>query len=208
VAPIPETRSTFDDNRAAMRVMMEAFDPAMAVLATRVARAKLPADAFTFDGDLLSVDRKKLPPNGARALPGIAEAFAKEVRRVKGVMRADVIDRLAQADTVNDHIGRRWLHMYRPGSEALVGITLTPYSYRGNSGSATHGSPHDYDARVPIIFWGAPFTAGRRQETARVVDIAPTLAEVIGVRPLQKLDGVSLKAVITPEARSSLPLPR
>jgi predicted AlkP superfamily pyrophosphatase or phosphodiesterase len=208
VAPIPETRSTFDDNRTAMRVMMEAFDPAMAVLAKRVARAKLPADAFTFDGDVLSVDRKKLPPNGARALPGIAEAFAKEARRVKGVMRADVIDRLATADTVKDHIGRRWLHMYRPGSEALVGITLTPFSYRGNSGSATHGTPHDYDARVPIIFWGAPFTAGRRQETARVVDIAPTLAEVIGVRPLQKLDGVSLKAVITPEARSSLPLPR
>lgn len=208
VAPIPETRSTFDDNSKAMRVMMDAFDPAMEVLAKRVARAQLPSEAFSFDGDVLTVDRRKLPPNGERALPGIADAFAREAKRVRGVMRADVIDRLAKVDTVKDDIARRWLHMYRPGGEALVGVTLTPTSYRGNAGAATHGTPHDYDARVPIIFWGAPFTAGRRPERARVVDIGPTLAEVVGVRPLEKLDGVSLKTIIKPEARSSLPVPR
>jgi len=61
---------------------------------------------------------------------------------------------------------------------------------------------------VPIIFWGSPFMSGRRMENIRVVDIGPTLAEVVGVRPLEKLDGVSLKAIIRPEARRSLPLPR
>ena len=208
VAPIPETRSTFDDNRKAMRVMMAAFEPAMAVLATRVAKAGIPAEAFSFDGDVLMLDRTKVPAGKATQVPGIAMAFAKAAKRVKGVQRTDVIDRLAAVDTVKDDIARRLLHMYRPGGETLVAVTLTPYSYRGNSGSATHGSPHDYDARVPIIFWGAPFTPGRRLEKARVVDIAPTLAEVIGVRPLQRLDGVSLKAVIKPEARSSLPVPR
>lgn len=208
VAPIPETRSSFDDNRKAMRVMMDDFDPAMTVLAARVEQAKLPAEAFSFDGDVLSVDRTKLPPDGARALPGIADAFAKAARRVNGVMRADVIDRLAKTDTVRDAIGRRWLHNYRPGGDVLVTVTLTPTSYRGNAGSATHGTPHDYDARVPIIFWGSPFMSGRRMENIRVVDIGPTLAEVVGVRPLEKLDGVSLKAIIRPEARRSLPLPR
>jgi len=208
VAPIPETRSSFDDNRKAMRVMMDDFDPAMTVLAARVEQAKLPAEAFSFDGDVLSVDRTKLPPDGARALPGIADAFAKAARRVNGVMRADVIDRLAKTDTVRDAIGRRWLHNYRPGGDVLVTVTLTPTSYRGNAGSATHGTPHDYDARVPIIFWGSPFMSGRRMENIRVVDIGPTLAEVVGVRPLERLDGVSLKAIIRPEARRSLPLPR
>ncbi|MEY4609354.1 MAG: hypothetical protein RL625_1571 [Gemmatimonadota bacterium] len=208
VAPIPETRSSFDDNSKAVRVMMDDFDPAMAVLATRVARAKLPAEAFSFDGDVLSVDRTTLPPNAERAVLGIADAFAKEARRVKGVLRADVIDRLAKTDTVKDVIGRRWLHNYRPGGEALAVVTLTPTSYRGNAGSATHGTPHDYDARVPIIFWGAPFTAGRRPENIRVVDIGPTLAEVVGVRPLERLDGVSLKTIIKPDARSALPVPR
>jgi predicted AlkP superfamily pyrophosphatase or phosphodiesterase len=208
VAPIPETRSTFDDNRKAMRVMMEAFDPAMAVLATRTAKAGLPAEAFSFDGDVLTLDRAKVPSGKMALVPGIAVAFAKAAKRVKGVQRTDVIDRLATVDTVTDDIARRLLHMYRPGGETLVAVTLTPYSYRGNAGSATHGSPHDYDARVPIIFWGAPFTPGRRPEKARVVDIAPTLAEVVGVRPLEKLDGVSLKTIIKPEARSSLPVLR
>ena len=44
--------------------------------------------------------------------------------------------------------------------------------------TATHGSPHDYDAQVPLILWGAPFQAGRRTESVRVVDLAPTLAEL------------------------------
>jgi hypothetical protein len=45
-------------------------------------------------------------------------------------------------------------------------------------------------------------------ENIRVVDIGPTLAEVAGVRPLEKLDGVSLKTIIKPAARSNLPVPR
>lgn len=208
VAPIPETRSSFGDNRKAMRVMPEAFDQAKEVLATRAAKAGIPAEAFRWEGDVLTIDRAKVPAGAQGAVPGIAAAFAKAVKRVKGVQRADVFDRLASADTVKDDIARRWLHMYRPGGEVLVAVTLTPYSYWGNSGSATHGSPHDYDARVPIIFWGKPFTPGRRTERARVVDIAPTLAEVVGVRPLERLDGVSLTAIIRPEARSGLPTPR
>lgn len=208
VAPIPETRSTFGDNRKAMRVMPEAFEKAKEVVAIRAAQAGIPAEAFRWEGDVLTLNRAKVPVGAQGAVPGIAMAFAKAAKRVKGVQRADVIDRLASVDTVKDDIARRWLHMYRPGGEVLVAVTLTPYSYFGNSGSATHGSPHDYDARVPIIFWGTSFIAGRHQEKIRVVDIGPTLAEVVGVRPLERLDGVSVKAAIKPEARSSLPTPR
>jgi arylsulfatase A-like enzyme len=61
---------------------------------------------------------------------------------------------------------------------------------------ATHGSPYDYDSHVPLIFYGPPFRSGRYAEFVRTVDLAPTLAAVAGVRPLERLDGVVLKQAI------------
>jgi len=61
---------------------------------------------------------------------------------------------------------------------------------------ATHGSPHDYDAHVPLIFAGAGVQPGRYTEFARVVDIAPTLAQLLSVLPMETLDGVVLKRAV------------
>jgi predicted AlkP superfamily pyrophosphatase or phosphodiesterase len=58
---------------------------------------------------------------------------------------------------------------------------------------AQHGTPHDYDRRVPIIFWGGPWKAERRQDPASTVDIAPTLAREFGIRPEERLDGIPLE---------------
>ena len=45
----------------------------------------------------------------------------------------------------------------------------------------THGSHHDYDTHVPLIFWGGPFRPGVSEEAATPYDLAPTLAEALGV---------------------------
>jgi predicted AlkP superfamily pyrophosphatase or phosphodiesterase len=47
---------------------------------------------------------------------------------------------------------------------------------------ATHGSPWDYDRRVPILFWRRAMPAANRNESIETVDIMPTLAAMIGVR--------------------------
>ncbi len=44
-----------------------------------------------------------------------------------------------------------------------------------------HGSQYDYDTQVPLIFWGAPFRASERTEPSAPYDLAPTLAELLGV---------------------------
>ncbi|RST31170.1 alkaline phosphatase family protein [Sphingomonas ginkgonis] len=46
---------------------------------------------------------------------------------------------------------------------------------------ATHGTPWDYDRRVPILFWRRGSAAAERAEPVETVDIAPTLAAMIGV---------------------------
>lgn len=196
VAPVPEIRSTWGDNRRAMRLPRDAFERAFANIAHIVDNANIPFDAFTFDWPTFELDRSKAVGK-ERQVRTIARAFADQARRVPGVLRADVIDDLNLRDTTRDDIARRWLHMFERGGSVLVALTLDPFSYPG-TGIAAHGSPHDYDARVPIFFLGAPFRAQRDSTIVRVVDIAPTLARVLDVTPAERLDGVVLERALVP----------
>ncbi|MEK0431243.1 MAG: hypothetical protein RL139_1047 [Gemmatimonadota bacterium] len=197
VAPSPDGPSSWGDTRRARRVELGDFDRAMAAVAPYVANSRIPGEAFNFDGHTLTVDRAQAQGKG-REIGEIAAAFAAEARRVPGVLRADPIDRLARADTVSDAIARRWLHSFRPGGDVIVTITLQPYNTFAGANTATHGSPHDYDATVPLILWGVPFVPGKRGDAVRVVDLAPTLADLLGVPPLERLDGIPLRQVRLP----------
>ena len=44
-----------------------------------------------------------------------------------------------------------------------------------------HGSHHEYDTHVPLVFWGRPFPAGRKDRDTTPYDLAPTLGELLGV---------------------------
>ena len=170
-------------------------DTVLARIRAGIAARGLDTDAVRFQEGVLTIDRRALSQAGVNA-DSVARRFAVEVRRVPGVARADEVKALARADTVRDTIARRWLHTLIPGSTAAVVVTLRPYDVWGPSTVAMHGQPSDLDARVPIIFYGAPFRRGVRQESARVVDIAPTLANVLGVAPAERLDGVVLRGIL------------
>ncbi|HEX6315419.1 MAG TPA: hypothetical protein VFZ73_11195, partial [Gemmatimonadaceae bacterium] len=134
---------------------------------------------------------------GLRA-DAVVRMFASEVTKVPGVLRVDRVSTLASRDTASDYVARRWLHMLPPDLAAAAVVTLKPYWYWATVNFATHGSPHDPDANVPIIFYGAGVQPGRHTRKALVVDIAPTLAEILGVRPMERLDGRPLREAIKP----------
>jgi predicted AlkP superfamily pyrophosphatase or phosphodiesterase len=46
---------------------------------------------------------------------------------------------------------------------------------------ATHGSPWDYDRRVPMLFWRRGMTGFEQPSAVETVDIAPSLAALIGL---------------------------
>ncbi|SEN17853.1 Predicted pyrophosphatase or phosphodiesterase, AlkP superfamily [Sphingomonas gellani] len=52
----------------------------------------------------------------------------------------------------------------------------------------THGSPWDYDRRVPILFWRRGMPGFEQPLSVETVDIVPTLAATIGL-PVSGLDG-------------------
>jgi arylsulfatase A-like enzyme len=46
---------------------------------------------------------------------------------------------------------------------------------------ATHGSPWDYDRRVPILFWRRGLKPFEQPQPVETVDILPTLASLVGL---------------------------
>ena len=58
--------------------------------------------------------------------------------------------------------------------------------------TATHGSPYLYDRHVPLILMGPGVEPGQLDERVSTVDIAPTLAALIGLGTPQDLDGRDL----------------
>ena len=62
--------------------------------------------------------------------------------------------------------------------------------------AATHGSIWDYDRRVPILFWRSGLAGFEQPNPVMVVDIAPTLASLVGLTiPAGEIDGRCLDLV-------------
>jgi predicted AlkP superfamily pyrophosphatase or phosphodiesterase len=60
-------------------------------------------------------------------------------------------------------------------------ITPIPAAVAAGTYIATHGSPWDYDRRVPILFWRKGMAGFEQPNSIETTDIAPTLAALIGL---------------------------
>jgi predicted AlkP superfamily pyrophosphatase or phosphodiesterase len=203
LTPYPEVHA-HDPNVGAIRVDVR---PALERLSTTLATAGVPGDGlryvlgiyqgngFQFDSGVLELDREALAKTRIdqdSLLRGVRSDFL----RIAGVARADRIRDLARADTVTDAVARRWLHMFADDSKAALVVSLSPYNYWTSYNLAQHGSPNDPDAHVPIMFYGASIKPGHYSRFARVVDMAPTLAALVGVTPSEPIDGHILQDAI------------
>jgi predicted AlkP superfamily pyrophosphatase or phosphodiesterase len=72
---------------------------------------------------------------------------------------------------------------WHPEVSGDVQYVLKPYwMFLSSTAVATHGSPYPYDTNVPILAWGPRWVKpGRVDERVEVVDIAPTVANWLGV---------------------------
>ncbi len=63
-----------------------------------------------------------------------------------------------------------------------------------SSGAGTsHGSPYEYDRRVPLILMGPGIPAGEDDGQCRTVDLVPTIAHLLGITFDQPRDGRPLE---------------
>jgi predicted AlkP superfamily pyrophosphatase or phosphodiesterase len=200
VAPYPQLH--FAGQRGA--VQFGDLSPLIARYVQTLGARGLDSTAFDFEYGVIFVDRPRLARAGVDA-DSLLRAFVADARKVPGVQRVDLVRDLATADTARDYVARRWLHTLPPDLPAAAVVTLQPYVYWAGVTYATHGTPHDYDARVPVILYGPEIKPGRYDVFARVVDLAPTLALLTGVTPTERLDGRVLQEALKPRRVAARP---
>ncbi|MEO8032590.1 MAG: alkaline phosphatase family protein [Gemmatimonadota bacterium] len=127
----------------------------------------------------------------------VAARLAVAARQLNGVRKVYTMRSLAQAPD-SDVDASRWRRSLPDSLAWLVCASTNPgWIWSTEPGYTTHGTTNQDDVNVPIAFWGMGISRTRSSRAARTVDIAPTLAALIGIKPLEPLDGVPLPEVVT-----------
>lgn len=146
--------------------------------------------------DVVGPDRKALPLVEHMRIK--AAALAMISRQPEVVEAFDVASLLTlapePADTSPEEISvrERMRRSAYPGRSGDIVIAFKPDLVPASAGAtyvSTHGSPWDYDRRIPIIFWWKGGAPRERILPVDTVDIAPTIAAVTGVTPPKDVDG-------------------
>ena len=77
-----------------------------------------------------------------------------------------------------DVIDSRVLRSFNTRRSGDLEIILDPFWIRGST-VATHGTPYNYDAHVPLILLGPGIATGRHDNHVAINDLAPTLAALL-----------------------------
>ena len=104
---------------------------------------------------------------------------------------------IARGELPQDGTGRRYAHSASPYGGWWV--ILVPQAYVvGYPGGTDHSSPYTYDTHVPLAFYGVPFQPGTYRGHAEPVDLAPTLASLLGISPPSHSVGRVLTEALAP----------
>ena len=147
-----------------------------------------------FDYGVVTADVAALRARGVDT-DSLSRALARRFAGESYVERVYTPRSLAAAPS-SDRLAARWRHNLPAGFGWLVAVT--PHegtTWDSSVTGANHGTPWQADVQVPIVFWGSGLAPGTVARPVRTVDIAPTLARLIGIRPTEPLDGVPLPEV-------------
>jgi predicted AlkP superfamily pyrophosphatase or phosphodiesterase len=107
---------------------------------------------------------------------------------------------LAHGEVPNTEAGLRYEHSYSPSGGWYVFAVPPPYTVGSATGTG-HGSPYTYDTHVPLAFYGIPFQPGTYRTHAEPVDLAATLASLLGINAPTNAIGRVLTEALTPSRR-------
>ena len=112
-------------------------------------------------------------------------------------------EQLASGQLPPTEWGHLLAHSYSPIGGWYVMIIAAAYQMETQRpGGTTHFSPWSYDQHVPLAFYGTPFTPGIYRGRVQPVDLAATLASLLGVnQPSAAVGNVLTQAIhIVPPA--------
>lgn len=153
-----------------------------------------------FDNGLMFGDVAALRARGINA-DSLAAAIVAEAAKRVGVRAGFTAATLA---TSPDSGAVRWRRSLPAGLAYLAVFTTQPgFIWSPGKSTAEHGTPSPWTLSVPISFVATSILAARHERLVRTVDIAPTLAALIGVKPTEHLDGSAIPEVVGRPVRAA-----
>jgi len=135
----------------------------------------------------------------------VAESDTGEAMKQAGFAGYFSKSQLARGDTPATEIGRRYAHSYSPeGGWYVIGIP-SPF-HVGIAKGTDHATPFSYDTHVPLAFYGLAFQPGIYRTHAEPVDLAVTLASLLGINPPAQATGRVLSEALRPAQHSTAPV--
>jgi len=179
ILPEPFLAALQADLRAAFKVERDLLTPAPEPNTIYLNEAAIKA---------LGLDRREVMKRAQawlKARPEVADAFtAEELKAVDPAATG------SPRDSSLPVLLRRSFHPERSGDILVAVKPFVAFGTPPTDYPTGHGTPNAYDRRVPLIFWG-PWLGGHRREPVRTVDLAPTLARELGLKP-GAVDGKAL----------------
>ena len=137
-----------------------------------------------------------------------AERAVGEALKQNGMRGYFTRSQLAKGDVPNSELALKYLHSYSPhGGWYVIGVP-PPFTMSAEEGT-DHLSPYTYDTHVPLAFYGLPFQPGTYRTHAEPIDLAVTLASLLGINaPTHATGRVLTEALAPPRHAAAGPDPQ
>jgi predicted AlkP superfamily pyrophosphatase or phosphodiesterase len=178
VAPVPGAAreaklpaGAFDEEAvaaAAERALQAAYGPGKWVTALVEANLYL---------DLAALDAHQVQHAAAE------DVAAAAVGRLPGIYAAYGRTRILEGRLPRTDVGDRIERSFHPQVSGDVVLVSEPFWVPGKLSGTTHGSPYAYDTHVPLLLSGPGIRPGRYAARVSTLDLAPTLADLLGLLP-------------------------
>ncbi len=191
--PLPEYRSTIEHKAARRIIVQNEIHPKVADLEKQLRKELNTTEQIISSNAFL---------NYAAAARAGVDSVALERKVRQGALKIDgIADIVFRREILSGNgSGNRYLGYYQRGYYPPRGkdFIIRPCEYclfTSSKTGTTHGTPYHYDTHVPIVFWGAGISAKQISRVVHTVDVAPTIARVLGIAPPSSVDGRPLKEI-------------
>ena len=178
VAPLPETAKELHAAETVRYDRKRMVDDINHQLSARLTPGKSAQFVAGFDPPTLFLNREAFPNKEDEQA---AEKVVGELAEKSGMRGFFTHAQLARGDVPATELGRIYLHS-AGAQQGWYVMTVPPvFSVSYLSQGTDHGSPYSYDRHVPLALFGFPFIPGTYRTHAEPVDLASTLAALLGI---------------------------
>ena len=125
--------------------------------------------------------------------PALMKAIETSALGIRGVAKVYWSADLMATTPTDDPILVAMRKSYMPGRSG--DFTFVPERNWVAGTGSNHGTPYDYDTRVPVIFYGAGIAPGQYTTSSSPADIVPTIASMVRIK-MPRTDGQILTEAI------------